>query len=239
MRDQPLPRIGAAREEGERGADVARRVVEGAAQRQLLVVEPVRVDAQLGAGLAAAEVDDRAAGAHELERALPRLVGSGRLDHDVGALAVAGLAAEVRHERAPLGSAADDLGPRRRRRRRRRSASARSGRRRGSRPGRRRCDPRPLDAAQAARERLDHRRDLGREPRRDGQKVDLRDRGRNEQQLRVRAVQELERLAALVARGRVGGDDALAGGDVDPAELVPERARQLARGGRGGRAGTS
>ena len=47
--DQPLPRIGAAREEGERGADVPRRVVEGPAQRQLLVVEPVRVDAQLGA----------------------------------------------------------------------------------------------------------------------------------------------------------------------------------------------
>ena len=47
VRDEPLPRIGAAREEGERRADVPRRVVEGAAQRQLLVVEPVGVDAQL------------------------------------------------------------------------------------------------------------------------------------------------------------------------------------------------
>ena len=46
MRDQLLPRIRAAREKGERRADVARRVVEGAAQRQFLVVEPVRVDAQ-------------------------------------------------------------------------------------------------------------------------------------------------------------------------------------------------
>ena len=33
MRDEALPRGGAAREEGERGADVARRVVEGAAER--------------------------------------------------------------------------------------------------------------------------------------------------------------------------------------------------------------
>ena len=35
-------------------------------------------------------------------------------------------------------------------------------------------------------------------------------------------------LAALVAGGRVRGDDALAAGDVDPAELVTERARELA-----------
>ena len=67
VRDQPLPRIGAAREEGERRADVARRVVERAAERQLLVVQPVRVDAQLGAALASAEEDDRAARTDELE----------------------------------------------------------------------------------------------------------------------------------------------------------------------------
>ena len=85
-----------------------------------------------------------------------------------------------------------------------------------------------LDAAQAARERLDHRGHLGREAPRDGQQVDARDRGRNQQVLGVRAVQELERLAALVAGGRVRGDDALAGRDVDAAELVTERARELA-----------
>ena len=55
------------------------------------------------------------------------------------------------------------------------------------------------------------------------------DRGRDQQILGVGAVQELERLAALVAGGRVRGDDALAGRDVDPAELVTERARQLAQ----------
>ena len=85
-----------------------------------------------------------------------------------------------------------------------------------------------LDAAQAARERLDHRRHLRREPGGDGEEVDARDPLRHEHVLGVGAVQELERLAALVARGRVGGDDALAGRDVEAAELVPERARQLA-----------
>ena len=219
--------IGAAREEGERGADVAGSVMEGAAQRQLLVVEPVRVDAELGAGLPAAEVDDGAARADELERPLPRLVRSGRLDHDVGTLAVAGLAAELRDERAPLGSPADDLG----------TAACigdAGAQHQPDRAGAEDRDPvagrdaRTLDAAQAARERLDHRRDLGREPRRHGQEVDRGDLGRNDEQLRVGAVQELDRRAAVVGRRRVGGDDALPGGDVDPAELVPERARQLA-----------
>src|SRR5207248_2447368 len=58
--DQPLPGVGAAREEGERRTNVPRGVVERAPQRQLLVVEPVRVDGELGSRLEAAEEDDRA-----------------------------------------------------------------------------------------------------------------------------------------------------------------------------------
>jgi hypothetical protein len=45
----------------------------------------------------------------------------------------------------------------------------------------------------------------------------------------VGAVEELERLAALVAGGRVRGHDAPAGRDVDTRKLVTERARQLAQ----------
>ena len=110
-------------------------------------------------------------GADELERALPGLLGAGRLDHDVGALAVAGLAAEERHERAPLGAAADDLRP----------AAGVGDARAEHQPDRPGAEDRdavslldlgPLDAAQAARERLDHRGDLRRRARRDGEEVD-------------------------------------------------------------------
>ena len=100
------------------------------------------------------------------------------------------------------------------------------------------CDPGPLDPVQAAGERLHHGGDLGRERRRDGEEVALGDPRRDEQVLGVGAVQEgLEVLAerllaasarrALAARRRVRGDDATAGGDVDPAELMAERARHL------------
>ena len=228
VRDEPLPRIRAAREERQRGADVPRCVVEGAAQRQLLVVEAVRVDPQRGVRLAPAEEDDRAAGTNQLDRALPRLLGACRFDHDVRALTLARLAAEERHERAALRPAADDLG-------RAAGVCDAGAQHQADRAG---ADDRDavapldlcaLDAAQAARERLDHRRHLGCETPWDGQQVDLSDRGRDEQILGVGAVQELERLAALVAGGRVCGDDALAGRDVDPAELVTERARQLAQ----------
>ena len=177
MRDQPLPRIRAAREERERGADVARRVVEGAAQRQLLVVEPVRVDAQLGARAAARR--RRATvppGRTSSSCALPGLLGAGRLDHDVGALAVADHTAEERRELAALGPPADDdsavppasatqaqsispIGPAP-------MIATRS-------PA---LDLRTLDPAQAAREWLDHRSHLGREAARDGEEVHRRDR---------------------------------------------------------------
>ena len=155
--------MGAAREEGEGGPHVARRVVERAPQRQLLVVEPVRVDAELRAGLAAAEVEDGAAGADELQRSLPRVVRAGSFDHDIGALAVAGRTGELGDEGTPLRTAADDLGP---------PAGVGDARaqHQADRPRAEDRDPvagldcRPFDTAQAAGERLDHRRDLGREP---------------------------------------------------------------------------
>ena len=54
MRQQPLPRIRAACEERERGTHGLRRVVEGAAHGQLVVVEPFRVERDLQLELAAA-----------------------------------------------------------------------------------------------------------------------------------------------------------------------------------------
>jgi hypothetical protein len=78
---------------------------------------------------------------------------------------------------------------------------------------------------QAARERLDEGRDLGRDTVGDGEDVDARDPLGHDEQLRVRAVEEPEVVAVPVG---VGGDDAAAGRDVDPAELVSERAGRLA-----------
>jgi hypothetical protein len=78
---------------------------------------------------------------------------------------------------------------------------------------------------QAAGERLDQRRDLRREPVRDAEEVDPSDPFRNGEQLGVRTVQEPEVVEVAV---RVGGDDSAAGRDVDPAELVAERAGRIA-----------
>ena len=96
-----------------------------------------------------------------------------------------------------------------------------------------------IDAVEAAGERLGHRGDLGGEPRRDGEEVRPRDPLGDEEQLGVGAVQEREEVlaerllaaragGARSARRRVGGDHAAAGRDVDPADLVPERARRRA-----------
>ena len=98
---------------------------------------------------------------------------------------------------------------------------------------------RDVDPVQAAGERLGERGELGREPGRDGEEVLRRDPLGDEEKLRVRAVQErqevlAERLLppaagrAAAARCGVRGDDPPAGGHVDPADLVPEGARQLA-----------
>ena len=157
---------------------------------------------------------------------LPRVLGAGRLDDDVGAIAVTHLGSEQRSERAALRAPADDLGPAA-------GVADAGGEHQPDRPCTDDRDPvsgsdlRALDAAQAAGERLDHRCDFGLESAGDGEEVHPRDRLRHEQELGIRAVQELERAAALVAGRRVRGDDTAAVG-VDAAELVPERARQLA-----------
>ena len=237
MRDQPLPRAGAAGEEGERGADGRGRVVERAAQRQLLVVEAVAVDGQLGAARQPAEEDDGAAGADELERVAPRLLGAGRLDHDVGLLG-GRAGAELARELAALLAAADDERPPA-------GVGDAGAEHQPDRPGaedRDRVallDPGAVDAVQAQASGSIERGDLGREPRRDGQEVAAGDPLGDEDQLGVGAVQEreqvlAERLVAAGARGadaagrRVRRDHPPAERDVDPAELVPERARRRA-----------
>lgn len=213
MRDQPLPRPRAAGEEGQRRAHVARRVVEGAAQRQLLVVKPVRVDGEL----ASAEEEDGAARPDELQRVAPRRLGAGGLDHDVRAPAVARLGAEE------LRAAADCDRPRAE------VGDARA-QHQPDRPEPEHGDGvaglhlRPLDAVQAAGERLDERGLLRREPVGHEEEVDARDPLRDEDLLRIGAVQERERLLAerlLAAAAR-------------RALRTGSAARRAERGGRGG-----
>ena len=184
MRDEALPRVGGARQEGERRANVPRRVVEGAAECQLLVVKAEGVDRQLSA----AEEDDRAARADELERVTPRSGRPHRLDDDVGASSVSRLGAELPPARAaPAG---------RRPRRPRAPASRGGAQHEANRPGPddgdglARLHLGPLDAVQAAGQRLHHRGDLGGETERDGEEVVLGDPSRDEEQLGVGAVQE-------------------------------------------------
>jgi hypothetical protein len=146
---------------------------------------------------------------------------------------------KLRHELAPLAPAADDL----------RSAAPASVTQAASISP---IGPAPEDGDPVAR--LDPRRSTprrqqasgsiiaatsGSEPGGDGQEIHLRDRRRGQRAAPRSAVQELDRLAALVTCGRVGGDDASAGGDVDPAELVPETGSAAPAAGRDGRGGTS
>jgi hypothetical protein len=92
---------------------------------------------------------------------------------------------------------------------------------------------------QAAGERLHHRGQLRVEAIRDGEKIPRRDSLRDDQVLRVGAVEErLEVLAELflaapagrapTARRGVRGNHPPSGGDVHPAELVAERTGKLA-----------
>ena len=167
---------------------------------------------------------------------LPRLGRAGRLDHDVGALAGAELGPERRCQRPPLGPRADadrvaaGIGDARAEHQPDRAEP-------DHRDGVAGRDARRVDAVQAAGERLDHRRELRRHPRRHGEQVLGGDARRHEDELGVGAVEEgeevdAERLlpadagGARPARRRVRGDDAPAGRHVDAAELVPERARR-------------
>src|SRR3954447_14350875 len=64
MRDEPLPRIGAASEEAEGSTHRGRRVMKRAAQRQLLVVKAVGVHRRTRVACQTAEHHDRAARSH-------------------------------------------------------------------------------------------------------------------------------------------------------------------------------
>ena len=232
MGDQTLPRVRAADEERERGAERARRVVEGAGQGQLLVVEAERVDFDR----TPAEEDDRAARPDERERVVPGLRRADRLDHDVGAASVAGRGAEERGEAPPLGPAAD--------RDHVRSGVAGAGaEHEPDRPqpdhGHRLAalDARPRHAVEAACQRLGQRCDLGCQPWRHPQEVPLGNSRGDQEELGVGPVQErLQVLAQLLlaapagrtraARCGVRSDDAPSRG-VDSAKLVPEQARRL------------
>ena len=240
MGDEALPRVGAAREEDERRADVRGPVVERAAQRQLLVVQR---------GTCRPRPSSRARGRRRRRPSRP----GGR---------AAARRASRRRCRSPRS--------RRRRPRRRPASAPKSGAsaRRSGRPptatGRPPAsathaqsispigpgpehgdrlpglDPGALDPAQAARERLDHRRHLGREPARDGVEVHARDRAPGTTTvLGVGAVQQRPRAARPSPRRGVRGDDAPAGRDVEAAELVAERAREPVEQDAGGRGGTS
>ena len=201
VRDQPLPRIRAAHEEGERGTDVAGRVLEGAAQRELLVVEAVRVHRRASYP---ARVRRRtmtlAARPDEVESLVPGLLRAGGLHDEVGVAPVAGLAAEL-GQRAPGAPA----GRRPRRPARpRRGCTAQSIRPIGPAPRTSTvspsCRPSTLDAVQAARQRLDERRDAAGSRSGTRNRFTLGDPRRDEQVLGVGAVQQLEALAERLLR---------------------------------------
>ena len=236
MRDQQLERVGARGEERESRTNVPRGVMESAADGDLLVVDPVRVERHAGVARQPAEREHRTARAHELERPLPGVHRSDGLDHDVGTHAVCQDGAELRRQCAPLIAAADAD--------RRRTGVTHAGAQHqtdraeaddGDRVAL--ADTRRLDSVEAAGERLDHRRDLRGEPVGDTEHGPVGDARRDEQVLGVRAVEQREQplaqglLAAPAgrarsARGRVRRHHPASRGHVDAAELVPERARR-------------
>ena len=234
VRDQLLPRVRAARQEPERSTHRRRRVVERPAHGQLVVVHAIGIDRGTRLARQPPEHDHRPTRADEPDGVLPRLLGAGSFDHHVRVLPVPRLGAERRDQLPPLLPAADDHRP-----------AARIGHAgREHQPDRARAEDRnpvaglhtrALDAAQAARERLDHRCDLGRKRRRHRVQVDGGDPLGNEEPVRVCAREELERAALLAARTTIAGaarrgvrrDDAATVDET--AELVPERRRRLAR----------
>ena len=249
MGDEPLERIGAAAEEGERRPHVTRRVVEGAVQRHLLVVDAVRVDL---------EAAPRAGGRRR--RAWCRRAGRARAPSSHASAVpaasittsapspVARLGAEERGERPPLRPRADADRP----------AAGIGDARAEHQPDR----PEPdhgdgvagrdacrLDAVQAACERLHHRRELRRAARRDGEEVRPRDPLGDEDELGVGAVEQREEvlaerlLSALAgragaARRRVRGDDASAGARRRRRRTRVRRGSAAGRAAPGGRGGT-
>ncbi len=91
-----------APEQVERGAHVARPVVEGAAQRERLVVQAIAVHGHHGVARQASEQDDRAARGGQRDGALPGLRRAGGLDHGLEAARRALAAAEQLAGRAAV-----------------------------------------------------------------------------------------------------------------------------------------
>ena len=224
----------ATREEREPRAHGRRRVVERAAHRQLVVVDAVGVDGRARVAREAAEHDHRPTGAREPDRVLPGRLRACRLEHDVRVAPVPRLGAEGGNQLLALLATADDHRP---------PARIRHAGREHQ-PDRARAEDRDavaglharaLDAAQAAREWLDQRGNLGRERRRNRVEVDRGDALGDDEPVCVGAGEELERSALLAARTAVARaarrgvrrDDAATVDET--AELVPERRRRLAR----------
>jgi hypothetical protein len=236
--DQSLEGEGAACQERERGADVPRRVVERADEAHLLVVDAVRVDGDACVPRETAERQHGAPRPHQRERPLPGVDRAGRLDCDVHAVGIAADRAERGGECAALLARADPD----------RTSAGVGHAGAEHQPDRAEADDRDVlsvldpghvDAVEAAGERLRQRRHLGGEAGRHGEEIPRGDPLRHEEQLGIRAVQQRKEVlaqrlltaaarGASTARGRVGCDDPPACRDVDPADLVPERARQRA-----------
>ena len=218
-----------ALEQAERRAHVARPVVEGAAQRERLVVQAVAVHRHDGLARQAAEEHDRAARGGERDRLLPGLRRARGLDHGLVAALLALAAAEQ------LGRGAARLAREREQAAERPAAEDRDALA-GAHVG-------VVGAVHRAGERLDRGRHLGRDAVGDGVQVDARDVGGHAQQLRVGAVEQRIEVGAqlLAARGCRRGRSphgaeltphtrspslergVLAAGDDDARVLVPER----------------
>ena len=239
MRDEPLERVRAAAEERERRTHVPRRVVERAAQRHLLVVDAVRIDldARRRAAGRRRRAPSRRAARARARAATPRpcrpprsrcprprpspvsapksgasACRSGREPTPTGQPPASATQA---HSISPIGPSpiTATVSP----------AETPA----ASTPWRQQASGSTIAATSAAI------------PAGTGRRFDARDPLGDEDELGVGAVEKREEVlaerllaaaagAAGAARSGVRGDDAPPGGDVDAAELVPERARRRA-----------
>ena len=233
VREQARDRRCGALEQAERRAHVARTVVEGAAQRERLVVQAVAVDGHHRLARQAAEQHDGAAGGGQADCVRPGLGRPRGLDHGLVAARRALAAAEQ------LGDRAAGVAGQREQAAERAAAEDRDALA-GTRFG-------VVGAVHRAGQGLDGGGHLGRDAFGHAMQVHARDAGRHAQHLRVGAVEQRVEIAAeLLASGRAGravaagrridtADEialaerrALSAGDDDARVLVAERRRRRA-----------